>query len=130
MAISDARRQDGQRSLFDEPEKPRAARGFANRQQLAAANDPVSSHLAAEEFTRSGRRDDQKRALLNWMRGQTRSLTSAEIAAHSGMDRRGVARRLPDLERDGFVERGSLRNCGQTNRWCVTWRARATGGVS
>src|SRR5580693_1525374 len=74
-----------------------------NRAPLARSSDPLSSHLAAAELERSGRRAGQKRALLEWLRGQSRPMTSAEIARASGMERHGVARRLPDCERDGLV---------------------------
>jgi predicted ArsR family transcriptional regulator len=95
-----------------------------NRAPLARSTDPLSSHNAAEEVTRSGLRGAQKRALLTWLRGQSQPMTSAEIALASGLDRHGVARRLPDCERDGSVVRCSMRECGATGRPAITWRAR------
>lgn len=91
---------------------------------LAAAADPVSSHLAATEVINSGRRAAQKLELLEWLQAQPAPLTSAEIAAASGMDRHMVARRLPDLERDRAVQRGPIRTCSASGRQAVTWRAR------
>jgi hypothetical protein len=112
--------QSAQLSLVLEP--PTAKR-LANRAPLARSSDPLSSHLAAAEVTRSGRRGAQKRALLSWLRGRTTAMTSAEIAVAAEMDRYAVARRLPDLERDGLVVRCGMRECGATGRPSVTWRA-------
>ena len=115
---TDEGRQSGQLSLVLEPEpQPRPVR-MPDRAPLARSSDPLSSHLAADEVTRSGRR-----ALLAWLRGQTRPMTSAEIAVASGMDRHGVARRLPDLAHDGLEERCSMHDCGVTGRLAINWRA-------
>lgn len=115
-----------QPSLWDNPPKPcaRPAQDFRNRQPLAAAGDPASSHLAAHELTSSGRRDSQKREILEWLRRQPRPLTSAEIAHAASIDRYVCARRLPDLQRDGLVERCAMRECVATGRQAITWRAR------
>jgi hypothetical protein len=94
-----------------------------NRAPLARSSDPASSHIAAEEFTRSGRRANQKHQLLEWLRQQTRPLTSAEIARDSGLDRHGVARRLPDCERDRLVERHPMRQCTAMGTPAITWKA-------
>ena len=48
----------------------------------------------------------------------------AEIAEAAGVDRHMVARRLPDLERDGIVSRGDVRVCTASGRPAITWRAR------
>jgi len=96
---------------------------FPNRQPLAAGSDPVSSHLAGATITESGSRNNQKAALLAWLRGAREPLTSAEIAAAGGFDRHGVGRRLPDLEQDGLVERCGKRTCRQTRAVdCITWQ--------
>ena len=96
-------------SLFGKSEPP--ARRIADRAPLAAADDPISSHLAAAELTSSGRRASQKAEIVAWLREQVRPLTSMEIAHAAGLDRYMVARRLPDLERDGMVERCAMREC-------------------
>jgi response regulator of citrate/malate metabolism len=89
---------------------------------LAASADPISSHLAAAEVTASGRRDSQKREILEALRAESAPVTSMELARAAGIDRYTVARRLPDLERDRLVERGQLRDCRVSGRPCVTWR--------
>ena len=100
----------GQLGLFAKP----ATRppGVPDRAPLARVGDPASSRLAAAEITTIGVRSAQKRALIEWLRTQTEALTSAEIAAHTGWCRFGVARRLPDAERDGLVGRYPMRVCG------------------
>jgi MarR family len=103
----------GQQKLF-EPARPLP---------IAANSDPISSHLAAVEVTESGLRVRQKAALLEVVRGQAGPLTSAELARAGAMDRHVVARRLPDLERDGLVERRPMRECTVTGRQAITWIA-------
>ena len=113
----------GQIPLFGSRSVPPSLR-TSDRAPLAAATDPVSSHLAAAEITSSGRRASQKAAIVSWLRGQSHPLTSMEIAHAAGLDRHLVARRLPDLERDGMVERCALRECRASNRPAITWRDR------
>ena len=120
---TDEGRQSLQLGLVLEPEPQSKPARVPDRAPLARSSDPLSSHLAAENFTRSGRRANQKRELLAWLRGQSMALTSAEIARDSGMDRHGVARRLPDLERDGTVVRCGMRECGVNGGPALTWRA-------
>lgn len=103
-----------QPSLFDAP-------AFSNRAPIAANVDPLSSHLAAQEITRSGRRGAQKRAVLEALKAAPER-TSAELARFAGLDRYAVARRLPDLAHDGFAEQGPMRKCRITGRPAVTWK--------
>jgi hypothetical protein len=109
-------------SLFGRPEP--AAHRIADRAPLAAAANPISSHLAAAEVTSSGRRAGQKLAIMTWLRGQSRPFTSMEIARAADLDRYVVARRMPDLERDGLIERCAMRDCTVSNRLALTWRIR------
>jgi hypothetical protein len=91
------------------------------RPPIARKTDPDSSHLAAEEVTVSGRRDAQKEIVLVAVKKYI-GATSAELAAHYGFDRYMVARRLPDLEKDGDVAKGQeLRVCQISGRKAVTW---------
>jgi FaeA-like protein len=94
---------------------------------LASSADPISSHLAAAELIASGRRDSQKIAILSSLRSQDRPCTSMELARAAGMDRYIVARRLPDLERDGQLERREMRACAITGRPAITWRFKERG---
>lgn len=87
----------------------------------AARNtDPETSHLAAEENTRSGRRAVQQHAVLAAVMAQP-GLTSRELAQAAGMDRYVVARRLPELEAAKIVRKGGARECRVSKRRAVTW---------
>ena len=96
---------------------------FPNRQQIFSRNDPPTSKLAGDAITKSGKRDSDKAKLLAWMREHGGLYTSAEIAALSGLDRYLCGRRLPDLERDGFVRRCLPQTCTVTNSKAITWEA-------
>lgn len=118
-----------QPSLFEESRYSHEKPVFGKRAApIAAAADPASSHIAAAEFTASGSRGRQKSALLRFLRQQTRPMTSFEISHMAGLDRVGVARRLPDCERDGTVQRCQMRVCEITGRPSVTWLA--AGGAA
>ena len=108
--------------LFPASSKPRSPVFGRHSAPLAATADPQSSHLAAAEITASGLRDSQKRMIIEWLSARATALTSAEIARDAGLDRHMVARRLPDLERDGLVQRGAERACNATGRRAITWR--------
>lgn len=70
----------------------------------ARVGDPASSHRAAYEVTASGRAGSQRQqvydALVRWD-----GSSSKQLAHLSGLDRFLVARRLPEMERDGIVKR-------------------------
>lgn len=94
-----------------------------NLAPIARHTDPQTSHLAAQAITASGVRDSQKRELLAWMRRDGATRTSMEIAIHGNFDRYTVARRLPDLRRDGFVRQCEQKICTITGRPACGWRA-------
>lgn len=88
---------------------------------LSRTTDPLSSHLAAEELQSSGRRETQCRLVLEWVE-RFPDRTSAELARWGDLDRYMVARRLPDLERQGLVKKSGMRPCQTNGRQAVTWR--------
>ncbi len=112
---------EGQTPLFGKPE-PRARR-ILDRAPRTAAGDPISSYLAVAELTRCERWAAQKSEALTWLRAQGRPFTSMEIADAVGPDRYMCARHLPDLEKDGLVERCPVRECFASRRSAITWRA-------
>lgn len=116
-----------QPGLFDQPDNPiePAAFPYGNKQPIARNSDPVTSHIAAEDITASGLRNSQKAEVLRWLKDSREAPTSAELAHRSGLDRHMVARRLPDLERDGLVRKGASRDCGVSNRPAVTWEVQS-----
>ena len=107
-----------QPGLFD-PVEP-----FPNRQPIAASADPASSHIAAQQLTANGARGRQKRLVLDALRVFVKPPTSAELAHVAKLDRHLVARRLPDLKADGFVEQRDMRTCTVTGHRAVTWRVK------
>ncbi len=102
-----------QTTLFDDKPHP--------RNPIARATDPETSHRAAAEVTRSGRRDAQAASVLEAVQIGP-GFTSAELAtAGAPFDRYVAARRLPELERLGKVRRGPARACRVTGRLALTW---------
>jgi len=87
---------------------------------LAHSMDPLSSFLAGEKHHRSGRWDSQKAAVLKALR-QNDGSTSAELARVMDVNRYVCARRLPDLERAGLVQKRPPRQCKVTRSLCVVW---------
>lgn len=86
----------------------------------ARATDPHTSHLAAAEIIASGARAEQQRQVLTAVRAMPGS-TSAELAQTFDLDRYAVARRLPELDRAGFIRRGDARRCDANGRTALTW---------
>jgi predicted HTH transcriptional regulator len=109
----------------DEPIVP--SRGFPygkfeNKEPLARSTDPSTSHAAAKAVTESGQRDSQKAKVLRALQNNPR-MTSQELAGVGGFDRYMVARRLPDLERDGMVRKAGERACNVSGTPAVIWEA-------
>ena len=89
----------------------------------ARKNDPITSHLAADEQTSSGK------ATTNMLRialcvHRNEGHTSRELAGLSAMERVEVSRRLADAEQAGWLEKGLPRRCEIGRRKMVTWYAR------
>ena len=99
---------DDQTDLFD-----------VDQTTIARATDPITSHLAATEITRSGARRAQADAVLTLVRNHP-GKTSAELADLGNVDRYMVARRLPEM-RGATLTQGEPRVCGISQRQAVTW---------
>jgi predicted ArsR family transcriptional regulator len=87
---------------------------------LARRTDPESSHIAARRMVESGAQGDQQQITLVLVRKYP-NRTSDELAALGSLDRYQLARRLPELERSGLVERGAMRKSDTTGRPACTW---------
>lgn len=102
------------------------AKSHAQPPPLARATDPVTSHVAARRVVASGVWDSQKNqirhALATALRDRIYPPTSRELATFAAMDRYTVARRLPDLEKEGRVEKAGKRVCTISGTPAVTWR--------
>lgn len=90
---------------------------------LARSTDPESSQDAAEATTRSGRAAGQRRAVLAALCVED-GATSAELAERMNVSRYMPARRLPELERLGYVRRGEARICAAHGTKALTWWVR------
>ena len=86
----------------------------------ARLTDPPSSHAAAQEMERTGRRVAQCEAVLETVKRHPRQ-TSLELSQLSRLDRYTVSRRLPELERRGLIRRGPTRDCTVNGRPMLTW---------
>lgn len=94
------------------------------RSPIAANADPVTSHLAAAEVTASGQRDTECEKVLAALKRHGPGITSLELSAQEReLGRHTIARRLPDLERQGKVKRTGQRVCLVGRRLAVTWEA-------
>ena len=86
----------------------------------ARTTDPHTSHLAAEEITASGARQQQIGVAIAAVRAHP-GHTSMELANLTGHDRYMLARRLPDAETARAVSKGEARTCTISGRKAVTW---------
>jgi DNA-binding MarR family transcriptional regulator len=80
----------------------------------------LTSRIAKEELEETGVLARQRLVVLNPVWDYS-NCTSAEIAARSGLDRHVIARRLPELEKMGQVERSIPRRCTVTGRMGYVW---------
>ena len=85
--------------------------------------DPVTSHIAEEKITASGKRQTHALIVLGFIRRYS-DQTSGEIAAglHAVLNLYQVRRRLPDLEHLGLIEKSGTRKCSQFDSLQCTWR--------
>ena len=81
-------------------------------------NDPESSYLAEDRANKSGRRYSDQKTAYRAVRDYP-SLTSAELAFRTGLDRSMLARRLPELT--PHVIKGKSRTCDINDSLAVTW---------
>lgn len=93
---------------------------FKRAEYLARRTDPESSHLAAKHMVESGGLGVQQRIAYNLVRHHP-GYTSDELARLGQLDRYQLARRLPELERAGYIQRGHIRKSHITGRPAVTW---------
>lgn len=85
---------------------------------VSRATDPGTSHIAAEEVTRSGRRDSHVAMVMAVVR-ETPGLVAHEIAPLVGLDYIECVRRLSDAKNRGLAFQGPPAKW--QGRPCVTW---------
>lgn len=87
--------------------------------KAARSTDPITSHLAGEEVTKSGRRAKQQNAVFDLVTYNP-GHTASELSEFSNLDRYQIQRRLSDM--DGVrVRKGEPHECKVTGRLAVTW---------
>lgn len=87
----------------------------------AARNtDPLSSHIAAEEVTVSGKRAFQQQTTAAAVKRYP-GKTSRELSVLLKLDRHMLGRRLSECEEEGLVRRGAMRKCGVSKKLATTW---------
>ncbi|QAU25325.1 MarR family transcriptional regulator [Dyella sp. M7H15-1] len=86
----------------------------------ARTNDPITSHPAVEEVTRSGQRHTNMLAVIDAVCAHP-GLTSAELAQYTPLGRHEVARSLPEAARANAVVKGDKRQCFFTGNLALTW---------
>ncbi len=94
---------------------------FPGAEPIARNVDPGTSHLSAEYLTESGKRDAQKRLVLDAVINYP-NMTSRELAEITGIDNEVFHKRLPDLRRDGWLWSGDPRECRITHRHALIWK--------
>ncbi len=87
---------------------------------LSRRQDPVGSFEAADGLKRHGFSGRQRLAVYHALRAHQGS-TSAELARIMDVDRYQPSRRLPELEKAGWVCRGRRRRCSVSGIDSVTW---------
>ncbi len=92
----------------------------------ARSADIDTSHAAAAHVVSSGlqaaQQDQAARAV-----SQNAGMTSNELSQATGLDRYMLARRLPELMKEGRVYRGPNKPCAVSGRTACTWWPVAPG---
>ena len=105
--------------LFPLPDDPEPSRHETAQSHRA---DPATSRQARERPARSGKLRTQRQATLEAVR-RCPGATHGELAKFMAVDWFIPARRLSELERDGYVCKGEPRVCRVKGTRCVTWWA-------
>lgn len=87
----------------------------------ARASDPVESHAAMDRAESEGLLYTQ-RARYAELVAKFPGCTASELAREAGdATNHRSARRLPEIERRGYIRRGPVRTCRVTSFQAVTW---------
>lgn len=91
-----------------------------NLWDMSRRHDPPSSKRAAREHVETGRHATQLERVLDDVNGHP-GTTAGEISDRIGMERSTVSKRLPELERQRSITRGTERTCRINGRQMMTW---------
>jgi len=81
---------------------------------------PVTSHVAEDEITKSGKREKHCQIILKALRLHNGS-TSAELARFTSLTKEQVHKRMNDLVEHNLIEHGDKRVCDVKGSLCITW---------
>lgn len=84
------------------------------------ATDPVTSAMSEDEINKTGKRRRQQQIVAETVAAYP-GLTSAELAGKCGLDRYQVARRAPEAELSGRIQRDERRKCSVLGSSAMTW---------
>jgi len=90
------------------------------RGAIARTSDPITSHIAADAFTASGKRLAQAEIILTYVRRHP-GLTAGEYGVMTGLGRVAVGKRLPEIRDAGHITQGDHRKCSQDGTQQMTW---------
>ena len=77
---------------------------------ISRANDPVSSHVAGESFTDSGKRQTQLERIIAAVYAHP-GCTAGELTQHTGLTHVQIDRRTGDLRLSERIVFGAIRQC-------------------
>ena len=83
-------------------------------------SDPETSHLAEQHIKDTGKLEKWKRQVKMSVDAFP-GLTARELADRAEIPYETVHKRLPELEKDGEVQRAGQKRCSITGRICNTW---------
>jgi hypothetical protein len=78
--------------------------------QISRANDPESSHLAAESITSTGKRQSHLEIIIAAVYAHP-GCTAGELMRYTGLTHVQIDRRTGDLRVSGRVQFGAIRAC-------------------
>lgn len=86
----------------------------------AAKADPSTSHLAAAELERSGKRETRARRAARIVAANP-GLTTRELSERTGIEHHELQKGLSDAVDAGLLKKGAIRKCGVTGNPVLTW---------
>lgn len=84
-------------------------------------NDPITSYIAEDKITESGKRESHAKQVYEGLKRHP-DVTNAELAAIIGLTYMQVERRLYDLKRLSRIVCTGNRKCTVNGTQCSTWR--------
>ena len=83
-------------------------------------SDPETSHLAEQHIKETGKLERWKHQVKMYVDAFP-GRTARELARDSRIPYETIHKRLPELEKDGDVQRAKRKKCDITGRLCNTW---------